>query len=251
VGVAKYNPFIIFSTYMAKKILVVNRETEEKIVFRNKTVRMLETGISENLLSSQDFSKKMRLEVAEEMSILWIGTLEPHKAPILFLDAIQKVQSKIRVTIIGKGCLKNIIINRIKELGIDDKVKIIDFVKYSDIFKYYKLSDLLVFTSLRDTSGNVVLEAMSQRVPVIAFDHQGMHDILTDECAIKIPVTDYQTMVDELAKAIDTLAINPQLRTRMGKAAIQRIKEVYLWDQKARRMVEIYKEVLNENTADS
>jgi len=37
----------------------------------------------------------------------------------------------------------------------------------------------------------------------------------------------------------------------MGKASIQRIKDKYLWEDKARRMVKIYKEVLNENSSSS
>ena len=112
-------------------------------------------------------------------------------------------------------------------------------------------SDLFIFPSLRDTSGNVVLEAMSQGLPIIAFDHQGMHDILTDKCAIKIPVTNYEKMVRDLAKAIDKIATNCELREKMGNASLQRIKDNYLWDDKSKRMIEIYKEVLNENSSSS
>jgi len=92
---------------------------------------------------------------------------------------------------------------------------------------------------------------MSQGLPIIAFDHQGMHDILTEKCAIRIPVTNYKEMVSNLASGIDKLAGNSELRFEMGKASIQRIRDNYLWEDKAKRMVEIYKEVLNENSPSS
>ena len=41
-------------------------------------------------------------------------------------------------------------------------------------------AELFCFTSLRDTSGNVVLEALAAGVPVVCFDHQGAGDMVSD-----------------------------------------------------------------------
>ena len=67
-------------------------------------------------------------------------------------------------------------------------------------------SDVFVFTSLRDTTGSVVLEALAAGVPVVAPDHQGVGDVVNDDCGVLVPVTDYGSMVDGYRAAILRLA---------------------------------------------
>lgn len=239
----KYNPLIIINSSKAKRVIVANKETKSKILFSKKIIKMLETGINEiNCL------EVVPMKYQDEMvKILWIGNLEPHKAPFLLLDALAKVKAKVCTSIIGSGSLKRELEKKL-QISLCNEIEFVDNISHSKIWEYYRDADIFVFTSIRDTSGNVVLEAMSQGLPIIAFDHQGMHDILTDECAIKIPVTNYKEMVQSLTAAIDKLANDSELRIRMGNAAIDRIRENYLWEDKAKRMVDIYKEVLNENS---
>ena len=62
------------------------------------------------------------------------------------------------------------------------KAEISDFILSHDGF---------VFTSLRDTSGNVVLEAMAVGLPVIAFRHHGVAEMTTDQTALRVPITQF------------------------------------------------------------
>ena len=115
---------------------------------------------------------------------------------------------------------------------------------FEEALRQYDWANALAFTSLRDTSGNVVLEALAHGLPVICLDHQGVRDIVTPECGIKVPVTRPREVIDGLTGALTTLARDPALRERLGRGALERARE-YLWSRQGERMADVYRQVLN------
>lgn len=224
------------------KVLFANTDTAKLLGYKNNIKIELETGIDErNIIFNATNDKS-----SARINVLASGILEPRKGFHLLLDSLSLVKSDVVLNILGDGSLKKYLYDIAYKNDLN--VNFLGKIPFDEVTNFYRQSDVFIFPSLRDTSGNVVLEAMSQGLPIIAFDHQGMHDILTNECAIKIPVTNYKQMVKNLASALDKLADNRKLRSEMGKASIQRIRDNYLWGDKAKRMVDIYKEVLNENS---
>ena len=84
-----------------------------------------------------------------------------------------------------------------------------------DVLDQYRWADVFVFTSLRDTTGTVVLEALAAGLPVICLDHQGAHDVVTEQCGIKIPLARPGQMIDGLRDAMVALARDPDRRRRL------------------------------------
>jgi glycosyltransferase involved in cell wall biosynthesis len=80
-----------------------------------------------------------------------------------------------------------------------------------------------VFPSLHDSSGNVILEALSQALPVICLNTGGPGEILSPSCSIKISVKNRSKaeVVSDLAAAMRNLADNPELRGQMGRRALE------------------------------
>ena len=74
-------------------------------------------------------------------------------------------------TIIGDGPLKLEINELIKNLGLESKVKFIDFTK--EISKYLKASDFYLQGSLSEGFPNALLESCAVGTPAIAFDAPG------------------------------------------------------------------------------
>jgi peptidoglycan/xylan/chitin deacetylase (PgdA/CDA1 family) len=109
----------------------------------------------------------------------------------------------------------------------------------------YRLADVFVFTSLRDTSGNVVLEALAAGVPVVCLDHQGVRDIVTEACGIKIPVTTPAAVVAGISRALENLAHDSGLRHQLQKGAVARASE-YEWSKQGERMAALYRALWNE-----
>ena len=113
---------------------------------------------------------------------------------------------------------------------------------HGEVSRHYAWANVFAFTSLRDTSGNVVLEALACGVPVICFDHQGVGDIVTEICGIKVPVSTPDMAVRDFAEAITRMARDRELWGRLSRGALGRAGD-YRWEDQAEKLVAVYRRV--------
>jgi glycosyltransferase involved in cell wall biosynthesis len=106
----------------------------------------------------------------------------------------------------------------------------------------FRKSHTFLFTSIRDTFGSVVLEAMAHGLPVIALDHQGVSTHLPRTAVIKFPLSNPETTVKNFAEGIRTLMDHPDLRRQMRAAAWAFAKD-QTWSRRAEEMSDIYKSI--------
>ena len=130
-----------------------------------------------------------------------------------------------------------------REYGIEEKVRFLGALSYDEVNSLYDNADVFVFTSLRDTSGNVVLEAMSHGLPVIAINHHGVGEIVTDETGIRIDPVSYDSVKNDLTKAIEKYAKNPDLMKQHGLAGRKRLEMYYSWKNNAKVLQSIYERI--------
>ena len=114
----------------------------------------------------------------------------------------------------------------------------------------YEKADVFLFTSLRDTSGNVVLEAMSHGLPVIAINHHGVGEIVTDKTGIRIEPKSYDSLKKGFVDAIKRYAEDYQLIKAHGRAGRHRIEEEYSWEKNVQVLQEIYDEIIRKPFSD-
>ena len=104
--------------------------------------------------------------------------------------------------------------------------------------------DIFLFTSLHETTGVALLEAMAAGRPVIVIDHAGPGDIVTDECGIKIKPEYPEQVVRDMALSIERLSHDPEMRRRMGEAGRSRVEELYDLDRKGEEITRIYEKAI-------
>ena len=95
-----------------------------------------------------------------------------------------------------------------------------------------------------DLTSTVTLEALSLGVPIICLDHCGFADVVTEECGIKIPVTNPKQVSSDIARAIERLWGDEDLRQRLAVGALERAK-VYSWEEKMKQLNGIYQEAID------
>ena len=202
---------------------------------------MLETGLPE-----RNFRPRSRRKSHGPLRILWAGELQPWKGLSLLIKALSRLPSDVPygLRVLGKGPQKARWQRLARRTGVEQHTDWLGwFPNWQDVLQQFSQVDVFAFTSLRDTSGNVVLEAFGVGLPVVCLDHQGVHDMVTDQCGVKVPVTTPQGVIDGLTEAITTLARDRELRHRLGQGAIERAKD-YLWPRQGERMEAIYRRVL-------
>ncbi len=111
-----------------------------------------------------------------------LGRLVPKKGHLTLLRAFKKVASlypSAKCVIIGDGRLENDIKAAIKDLQLDNNVKITGYVP--DAFAYVTAFDIFVMPSLDEGFGIALLEAMSAKLPIIATDAGGIPEVMGNE----------------------------------------------------------------------
>ena len=137
-----------------------------------------------------------------------------------------------------------------REYGIDNKIRFLGALSYDEVNDLYDSADVFVFTSLRDTSGNVVLEAMSHGLPVIAINHHGVGEIVTDETGIRIDPISYDYVKRNFVKAIEEYAKNPELMKQHGLSGRKRLETCYSWVNNAKVLQTIYDGITRNTSFD-
>jgi glycosyltransferase involved in cell wall biosynthesis len=237
-------PHVYLSFYFADKILVANEDTANAVpwLFHPKVERMLETAVTPDQIIESRPPKDWA-----GVRLLWISRLDKLKGGELavraFALALKQVPG-LTMTMVGRGREERPLKRLVKSLGVGESVVLQGAVPKDEITNFILRHDVFVFTSLRDTSGNVVLEAMAAGLPVITFRHQGVAEMTTDETARRVPITTRRGTVVQLGEAMVAVARSPELRERLGRAGLVRLKENYLWERHASRMDSAYRQVV-------
>ncbi len=216
-----------------------NQRDLERAVGRHVEL-LLETGVY--TVEPCDWSK---FTAEGPLEILWSGEFTTRKALPLLLKALAALPAglEFRLTVLGKGPLEASWKRLTVRLGLAGRVTFLGHLPLTEATARLNRTHLFVFTSLRDTSGNVVLEALAHGVPVLCFDHQGVGDIVTsgtaNACGIKIPVTHPAAAVSAFGAAIRLLATDRRQLVQLSEAASRRAAE-FLWSRNGDRMNAIY-----------
>jgi glycosyltransferase involved in cell wall biosynthesis len=148
-----------------------------------------------------------------------------------------------QLTIVGDGPERPRLQALIGALGLEDRVRLVNWMRREDLFREMARCDAFVFPSLRDGGGLVVVEAMAAGKPVICLDLGGPGLHVTQACGLKVPASSPEQAVRELACGLQRLYVDPLLRQQLGQAARQRAQEVYDWDRVAERILATYQDL--------
>ncbi len=160
------------------------------------------------------------------LRILWSGLHTTRKALSLLLKALAKSTNKsIELTVLGAGSETTRWKKLAKQLGVSNQIRWLGWLPHDQAVSHFQSADLFAFTSLRDTTGTVLVESLSFGTPVLCLDHQGASEVITQDCGVKIPVVSPTQVVDDLASAIAGLASNRAELTRLGEGALRRSQE--------------------------
>jgi len=110
----------------------------------------------------------------------------------------------------------------------------------------FNLADLFVAPSYYEPFGQVFLEAMATRLPVIATRSGGPLNFVVDSGPEANGWFCEVDKVTSLAKSIHTALIDPQGRARRGSNALALIRSRYDWLQIARQYLQIYFRLVTE-----
>lgn len=214
--------------------------------YKNReSVIIPETGafVQDNLTSDNERFKK------DNLTILWVGKFDFRKKLDIALAALaQMTNINWTLKIFGTGNKTQIANarNLSSSLGIENRVQWMGNCPNTQIVKEMQNADIFLFTSVNEDTSTVVQEAISNGLPVLCFDTCGMSHIVTKDIGIKIPLTNPKQSVNDFANKIDYLYHHRDHLTLMSENCQKRAIELS-WNNKAKKMVALYEEILHGN----
>lgn len=183
---------------------------------------------------------------SDECLLVAVGRLGKEKNYEEILEYLAEYNNKdLRLLIVGDGPNRANLEELSKELGLEEQVVFAGMIPHSEIGICYSSADLFVCASSSETQGLTYLEAQAASLPILC---------RRDECLSEVILNghngwQYETY-EEFAEYLTKL-LEPELRIAMGSAAKAHMEKYYSAAAFARKIAEIYGEVIASYTPDS
>jgi len=228
----------------AARILATNNETAE--VLHSAGARAVELRLDSGLTCDR-IVDQVPLRDHQGLTLLWAGRLERRKALPLVLEALAQCrESPMRLLVAGEGPMRSQWEQLAASLGLQDRVQFVGHRSWPDLTNLFRTADAFIFSSLRDSFGSVVLEAMGHGLPIITLDHQGVGTFVPDNAGVKVPVTTPAETVQALVSAARDLLQAPHQLREKGREAWLFARE-HTWDRRVQDMLALYREIVHES----
>lgn len=212
---------------------VIKKETKRYGILDNKMT------VIHNGIDSEKFNIKTNYRNELNLSgpiVGYIGRLEPHKGVEHLIKAAKRINATFLV--VGGGSDQNRLQSLTKKLGLEKKIKFTGYVQYEDIPRYYATVDIVVYPTLYEPLGNVILESMAAGKPIVTSAVDGIPEIFEPETGYLIEAS--ATAIEE---KLNILLEDDKLRQKMGELGKKKVKG-HSWVEVAKRTVEVCEGVL-------
>ncbi|MEQ9667131.1 glycosyltransferase family 4 protein [Coleofasciculus sp. G2-EDA-02] len=168
---------------------------------------------------------------------LYIGRHDPYKNLHRLIDAFATLPNcgDYELWIAGSSDQRYTpkLQSQANHLGLSHQIKFLNYVPYNQLPILLNSAIALIFPSLWEGFGLPVLEAMACGTPVITSNLSALPEVAGDAAILVNP---YNT--SELAAAMDSIATDTQLRSRLSTLGLQRARQ-FSWAKTGQKTVEV------------
>ncbi|HJJ47882.1 MAG TPA: glycosyltransferase family 4 protein [Methanocorpusculum sp.] len=222
---------------------VISYTAEEAKVIENWGVNPEKIHIIHNGIKVERFLQQCS-DIQRKKQIIWVGRFVIGKGVHELAEgfaAFSKKYPKYSLLMIGKGPEKDAVVQKIEDLGVSDKITILDFVPNDKMQAMYEESEVFLLPSYAEGVPKTMLEAMVCGLPVITTALPQILDIV-DGCGFIVPVKDAGAIADALSEMV---ADSDQMR-RFGEASRKKVLENYDWGDSVEKTTELFEELIKK-----
>jgi glycosyltransferase involved in cell wall biosynthesis len=211
----------------------VYRTFVEQGVSANK-LRLLPYGVNLSRFQPVDKPDSQRFD------ILFVGGMSLRKGVQYLVQAYQKIKHPAKsLTFVGAPSASLIEGLTTRGLWTEDAI-VLGHIPQAELKQIMSRSHVLVLPSLEEGLAMVMAQAMACACPVVASNHTGAEDLMTDGVeGFIVPVRDVEALTEKLQQ----LADEPMLRDSMGEKALQKVQSLGGWGDYGDKAMEIYTDI--------
>lgn len=236
----RIDPLMRNTFRQATRIYATSEQTRRLVPrrYREKTTVCLAVGLgSANRAGAADETARGSAGAAGDGAyrLIFVGQFLDLKGMHLGLRAVARATGDcpdLRITMVGGGPQEGRWRRLADRLGIAERIDWIPWTDQPTLDRIYRAHDVLLFPSLHDSGGMVVLEALSRGLPVVCLGIGGPAVIVDETCGRTIGVdgAGERDVIEALMAAIIELH-DVDVRSRLGCAARRRVS-AFCWPRK-------------------
>jgi glycosyltransferase involved in cell wall biosynthesis len=206
----------------ARNLIVQSNHAKNQMLrLSRKNIHVIPNAISRNPLSNGD-------------KILFVGRLTSIKGVEFLIDAVKSLKPRPETLIIGDGYLRK----NLEEQAGGTNIRFTGEIPFDKIEGLFHQGHVLVLPSLTEGFPNVILEAMSFGIPVIATGVGGTLEIVKHgKNGLLVKPRDSDAIAESLKKILN----DTRLWKRMRKNCISTV-ERYSWDSLIKSLERLYQD---------
>lgn len=198
--------------------------------------------LPENAIDPNRFSLKNNSQYSFPLKAAFVGRLVPYKGADMAIEAMTELcrEGKLEYDIYGSGPEEHRLRELVQSKALSHSIRIHGFVPNNELQTKLVKSDLLVFPSIREFGGGVVLEAMALGlVPVIA-DYAGPAELVSEKTGYLVPMGNRHELIQNLKQILESIVARPEDLPQKRDLAIQKVEQYFTWHRKAEQLIQVY-----------
>jgi len=180
---------------------------------------------------------KNKYKKNDEFIVGIVGRIEDGKGQHKVIDAIAKlIDLNIKALIVGSAMQEsylNELEQKVKKLGLQEKVIFTGFTKNVD--EYMQIFDINILATTNETFGLVVIEAMVNKVAMIATNHGGPLEIIDDGVDGLL----FDGTPEDLAVKIEMLYNDEAFKTNLAMGGYDKVMKKFNANKQSDKLYEV------------
>ena len=178
--------------------------------------------------------------------IMYVGDINHNKNLPNIIKAFAQAKIDLDLVLIGKAFENSAqpevkeLRSLIKELKIQDRVKILGFVSDQELVVFYNLAVVYCQPSLYEGFGLQILEAMACGCPVLTSNVSSIPEVAGEAAVLVDPRS-----INQIAREMERLTLDQDLRCKIIKLGLAQV-EKFSWDKTAQETIRVYEKILAE-----
>ena len=235
----------------ADRVVAVSSDTERLLLAAG--CAPARTVMIANAVDARDFdcshdraSIRREWQIADDRLVACaVGRLSHEKGQDVLLSAFGRIASRVptlHLAFAGDGPDHDALLAQTRTLGLESRVHFLGHQR--DVARVYAASDLLVLPSRSEGMPNVLLEAMSLGLPVVATSVGGVPEVARDgDNAWVVRSDDPESLANAISAAIESSSE----RIRRAESARREVNEHRSPARRAERFMALYHDVLQHH----
>lgn len=216
----------------------INAKDLNQYGIKQNKIIIIGNGVDENF-----FSPEKQIE-NEDRYITYVGRITSVKGLFTLIKCagyVLKEYPNVKFLLAGEGPLRNLLEKKVRDMGLQRKILFLGHATKEKLAQLYRNAYVHIISSKYEGLPNVLLEAMSSGLPIVATAVGGNLEVISS--GVNGFLVSPQDPL-KMAKIVIKLLNDTKLRNKIGKKARKTIEKYYTWDRITARILQCYYDIL-------